>query len=86
MALSCDLNQQLTLGPKYGFWDIMGEVWGLSDPKANAPEFGALLGVYRDFGDTLRLGAGYSCGGVSDDLRSTETEREGDFLTLIGKY
>ena len=118
MALSYDLNQQFTLGAKYGFrlreeaprgtdtftesiahlgivrldyhvvhnWDIMGEVRGMSYPKSNTTEYGALVGVYRDIGDNLRLGVGYSWGGVSDDLRSVEKDREGVFLNLIGKF
>lgn len=118
MALSYDLNQQFTLGAKYGFrlreeaprgtdsfvtstahlgvlrldyhvvhnWDIMGEVRAMAYPKTDTKDFGALLGVYRDFGDNLRLGGGYAWGGVSDDLRSIETDKEGIFINLIGKF
>ena len=58
----------------------------MSYPKSNTTEYGALVGLYRDIGDNLRLGAGYSWGGVSDDLRSVEKDREGVFLNLIGKF
>ncbi|EEW26087.1 TonB-dependent receptor [Rhodobacter ferrooxidans] len=118
MGVSVDLNQQFTLGVKYGFrqreeaargsnvfnssqahlgimrldyhvvhnWDIMAESRAMAFPKANTTEFGALVAVYRDMGDNLRLGGGYSWGGVSDDLRSMETNREGVFLNLISKF
>lgn len=117
-ALSYDLNQQFTLGGKYGFrwreeavrgstsfvsstahlailrldyhivhnWDIMAEGRAMAYPKSDTEEFGALLGVYRDLNDNVRLGAGYSWGGVSDDLRSLERNREGVFVNLIGKF
>ena len=117
-ALSYDLNQQFTLGAKYGYrwreeavrasstfagsaahlgilridyhvvhnWDIMAEGRLMAFPQSDTSEFGALLGVYRDVGDNLRLGAGYSWGAVSDDLRSMEPNREGVFLNLIGKF
>lgn len=117
-ALSYDLNQQFTLGAKYGFrlreeaprgtdsfvtstahlailrldyhvvhnWDILAEGRVMAYPKADTTEFGALLGVYRDVNDHLRLGAGYAWGGVSDDLRSLEANREGVFVNLIGKF
>ncbi len=117
-ALSYDLNQQFTLGAKYGFrlreeaargtntfitstahlailrldyhivhnWDILAEGRAMAYPKADTTEFGALLGVYRDLNDNVRLGAGYSWGGVSDDLRSLERDREGLFVNLIGKF
>ncbi len=118
MALNYDLNQQFTLGAKYGFrkreaaargtddfvestahlgilrldyhvvhnWDIMAEGRAMTYPKANVSDYGALIGVYRDIGDNLRFGGGYSWGGVSDDLRSLEKDREGVFVNLIGKF
>ncbi len=117
-ALSYDLNQQFTLGAKYGYrwreesaragstftgssahlgivrvdyhvvhnWDIMAEARAMAFPQADTTEFGALVGVYRDVGDNLRLGVGYNWGAVSDDLRSMEPNREGVFLNVIGKF
>ena len=118
LALNYDLNQQFTLGGKYGFrsreeaargtddftssvahlgvirldyhivhnWDIMAEARAMVFPEANTTDYGALLAVYRDFGDNARIGAGYSWGGVSDDLRSFESNRSGLFINLIGKF
>ena len=118
MAMNYDLNQQFTLGVKYGLrlraeaprdsdvfikstahlgilrldyhvvhnWDIMVEGRAMAYPKSDTTELGALMGIYRDMGDNLRLGAGYSWGGVSDDLRSLEKNREGLFVNLIGKF
>jgi hypothetical protein len=67
-------------------WDIMAVARGMAYPKTGIMEFGALLGVYRDINDTLRLGGGCSWGGVSVDLRSFEKNREGLFVNLIGKF
>ena len=118
LALNYDLNQQFTLGGKYGFrlreeaargsdsfsaskahlgvirldyhvvhnWDIMSELRAMSFPDVNTTDLGALLAVYRDLGDKARIGVGYSWGGVKDDLRSFETNREGVFLNVIGKF
>ncbi|OYX25819.1 MAG: hypothetical protein B7Z10_05095 [Rhodobacterales bacterium 32-66-7] len=118
LAVSYDLNQQFTLGAKYGFrfreeaprgsddftssvahlavlrldyhvvhnWDILAETRAMAFPTTNATDFGALIGLYREVGDTFRVGGGYSWGGVSDDLRSLETTREGVFINIIGKY
>jgi hypothetical protein len=118
LAANYDLNQQFTLGGKYGFryreeadrgsddftsstahlavvrldyhivhnWDIMGEVRAMVFPDENTTDYGSLLAVYRDFGDNARIGAGYSWGGVNDDLRSFETNRSGLFLNVIGKF
>lgn len=118
LALSYDLNQQFTLGAKYGFryreeaprgtddfassvahlgvlrldyhvvhnWDILAETRAMVFPDSDSTDFGALIGVYRDFGDNFRVGGGYAWGGVSDDLRSLETNKEGVFLNVIGKF
>ncbi len=67
-------------------WDLMAEARTMIFPDANARDYGALLGVYRDFGDHARIGAGYSWGAASDDLRSFDTNREGVFINLIGKF
>ena len=117
-AISYDLNQQFTLGAKYGYryraeaprtggaetvseahlgvirldyhvvhnWDIMVEARAMGFPRGGATDYGALMGVYRDFGDNLRIGAGYNWGGVSDDLRSFESNKQGVSLNVIGKF
>jgi hypothetical protein len=67
-------------------WDVLGEVRAFAAPDADTVETAALLGVYREVGPNLRVGAGYLWGGVNDDLRSFETAREGVFLNVIGKF
>jgi hypothetical protein len=118
LAVNYDLNQQFTLGAKYGFryreeaprgtdtfttsvahlgvlrldyhvvhnWDILAEGRAMLFPDSNSTDLGALIGVYRDFGDNFRVGGGYAWGGVSDDLRSLETNKEGLFINIIGKF
>lgn len=67
-------------------WDILGELRALHVPRLDTTELGALLGVYREVSPNLRLGAGYSWGAVSDDLRRVEPARRGLFVNIIGKF
>ncbi len=117
-ALSYDLNQQWTLGAKYGYrlreqalrgtdtftkseahlgivrldyevvnnWDLMIEGRSMYFANSKVDEYGLLAGVYRDIGNNLRIGGGYSWGKVSDDLRTIDQNREGVFLNVIGKF
>lgn len=67
-------------------WDILGEVRAFHAPEANVTEYGALTGLYRELTPNVRLGVGYSWGGVSDDLRTIEPNKEGFFVNMIGKF
>ena len=67
-------------------WDMMVEARVANFQQAGAQDYGALAGVYRHFGNNLKLGLGYQWGGVSDDLRSLEGGKEGLFLNLVGSF
>jgi hypothetical protein len=47
---------------------------------------GALLGIDRDLGKNLRIGAGYNFTEFSDDLTDFDYDHRGWFLNLVGWY
>ena len=67
-------------------WDIMIEGRAMLTPKADLTELGALAGVYRHFGNNLRVGLGYNWGRVSDDLKTINAAKEGVFLNLTTQF
>ena len=67
-------------------WDLMAEGRINRFVETGVNEYGANLGVYRHFGNSLKAGVGYSWGKVSDDLRTIEGERKGVYLNLVGKF
>lgn len=67
-------------------WDVMAELRSFHASNSGTTETSALLGVYRLFGDHMRLGGGYLWGEVSDDLRKIETAREGFFVNQTTRF
>ena len=67
-------------------WDVMAEARILRTPSSNTTERSALLGVYRLFGDNLRLGGGYLWGRISDDLRTIDSPDKGVFINLTTQF
>jgi hypothetical protein len=67
-------------------WEISGEARVLVLNDQDASEYGALLTVYRNFGDNAKIGLGYNFGSFSDDLRDTTLDDEGLFLNLQAKF
>ncbi|WP_283180048.1 hypothetical protein [Gemmobacter sp. 24YEA27] len=67
-------------------WDVMAEVRSLYAPRSDTTETGALLGVYRLFGDNMRVGGGYLWGKVDDDLRKIDAPRTGFFLNVTSQF
>ena len=67
-------------------WDLLGELRALDSGSNRGTEFGGLVGIYREVSPNARLGVGYAKGGISDDLRTIEPEREGFFVNLIAKF
>jgi hypothetical protein len=47
---------------------------------------GALIGVDRDIGERLRIGAGYNFTDFSDDLTDFDYDHQGWYFNLVGKY
>lgn len=67
-------------------WDLVAEVRALYTPGSDTREKAALAGVYRLFGDHLRVGGGYLWGEVSDDLRSIDSPDRGLFLNVTTQF
>jgi hypothetical protein len=67
-------------------WDVMGEVRGLRGVEDETTQSGALLGIYRHFGNNAKVGIGYEWGRVSDDLTDLDYDAQGVFLNIIAKF
>ncbi len=49
-------------------------------------QYGALVGVYRQIGDNLKVGVGYNFGRFSDNLTDLTHDDGGVFLNVIGQF
>jgi hypothetical protein len=67
-------------------WELSGEARVLVLQDLDVSEYGALVTVYRSFGDNAKIGLGYNFGSFSDDLRDTTLDDEGLFLNLQAKF
>lgn len=67
-------------------WDLLAEGRMLSSSLADDEKFGALVGVYRHVGDNAKIGVGYNFSKFSDDLRNFDTDSDGFFINLVGKF
>jgi flagellar motor protein MotB len=66
-------------------WDALVEGRMLDLPDAQDRLSGALLGVYRQVGNHLKVGAGYNFSTFSDDLTDLDYDHQGVFINIIGK-
>ncbi len=66
-------------------WDALMEARRLELPDAQDSRDGVLVGLYRHFGNHIKLGAGYNFSRFSDDLTDFDYKHQGLFINLIGK-
>ncbi len=66
-------------------WDALLEWRTLQVHQAQDQRSGALVGLYRHFGENIKLGAGYNFTDFSDDLTDLDYDSQGYFINLIGK-
>lgn len=66
-------------------WDALIEGRVLNLPDAQDRRSGALLAIYRHFGDNVKVGAGYNFTDFSDDLTDLSYDSHGVFVNIIGK-
>lgn len=66
-------------------WDLMVEYRNLEDLSSHDTRRGALVGLYRSFGNHLKVGVGYNFSGINDDLRDRHVTNKGWFVNFIGK-
>jgi len=67
-------------------WDVLLEGRQLELIDAEDTRSGALVGVYRHFGDHIKIGLGYNFTEFSDDLTDLSFDSQGAFINLVGKY
>lgn len=66
-------------------WDFLieGRMLELTDAEDNRSGF--LTGIYRHFGNHLKLGVGYNFTDFSDDLTDLSFDSQGVFINIVGK-
>lgn len=67
-------------------WDLLAEGRILSSSLADDQEVGALAGIYRHVGDNAKIGVGYNFSKFSDDLTDFDSDSDGFFINLVGKF
>ena len=67
-------------------WDLMVEGRRMDFHETGVTEYGALAGVWRHFGNNIKAGVGYQWGDVSDDLRMINSDKQGVFFNIVGKF
>jgi hypothetical protein len=65
-------------------WESMAELRMLDLPDVSQRRSGALVAVYRYFGENLKLGAGYNFTDFSDDLTDLSYRHQGAFINFVG--
>lgn len=67
-------------------WDVLLEARVMHIPGQDTTDFGALVAIYRHFGNNFKVGVGYNFGRFSDDLRDVTFDDQGVFVNIIGKF
>lgn len=67
-------------------WDALVEARLLDLADAQDQRKGALVALYRHFGNHIKAGAGYNFSDFSDDLTQLDYRHQGLFINVIGKF
>lgn len=67
-------------------WEILAEARGLWVTQSRDQKLGALGAIYRNLGNNVKFGVGYSWSEFSDDLTDQSASSRGPFINLIGKF
>ncbi|WP_047394681.1 hypothetical protein [Cetobacterium sp. ZOR0034] len=67
-------------------WYAFAEYHLLRDIEEEAYEHGAILGVYKEVQQNLKVGAGYNFTKFDDDLSDLDYNAKGWFINIIGKF
>ena len=65
-------------------WEGMVEARMLDLPDLDEQRAGALVGLYRYFGDHVKVGVGYNFTDFSEDLTDLSYDSHGAFLNIVG--
>ena len=67
-------------------WSVLGEYRYMALPDIDQSKSGALLAVYRDINEHLKMGVGYNFTSFSDDLADFSENNDGVFLNVTAKF
>jgi flagellar motor protein MotB len=67
-------------------WDVLIEGRMLDLPDAQDCRSGVLVGMYRQLGNHIKVGAGYNFSDFSDDLTQLDYKHQGLFINVIAKF
>jgi hypothetical protein len=65
-------------------WEAMIEGRMLEMPDFNDRRAGALIGVYRNVGEHVKVGVGYNFTDFSEDLTNLSFKHQGVFMNVVG--
>ncbi|MEJ2110895.1 MAG: flagellar motor protein MotB, partial [Acidobacteriota bacterium] len=65
-------------------WESLVEARMLDLPDLDQRRSGGLIGVYRYFGEHMKVGAGYNFTDFSDDLTDLSYDHQGAFINFVG--
>ena len=67
-------------------WDVLVEGRMLGTFETETVRYGSLVALYHQFGDHMKLGAGFNFAHFSDDLTDLTYDDRGAFVNAIGKF
>jgi len=67
-------------------WDLAAEARVLRVQQARDSRRGALVALYREISDNVKLGAGWNFTDFSDDLTDLSYRHRGAFINLVAKF
>lgn len=67
-------------------WDVTAEGRIMKFHETGVTEKGAVLGIWRNFGNNVKAGVGYQWGNVSSDLREIQGRKEGAFFNIVATF
>ncbi len=67
-------------------WDLVLEGRVLDLPDAQERKYGAMVALYRQINDNLKVGAGYNFADFSDDLTDLDYDHKGWMINIVGKF
>ncbi len=67
-------------------WDLLLEGRMLDLVHAKDSRSGALVALYRHFGQHIKAGAGFNFSDFSDDLTDLDYDSRGFFINIVGKF
>lgn len=67
-------------------WDATAAYHWMNSDASQDTQHGAMVSIDRHLGSKMKVGIGYNFTNFTDDLKDTESDVEGWFVNLVGKF